>query len=112
MASRKGVARRRRARATEASKLLPSAVEIERSILGAVLIQPSLSKIVAQRLLPEYFSLDWHQRIHECIREFVNCERPISLESLVGELAKRGVLEKIGGPGYMSGLVDGVVPDR
>src|SRR5438552_5880179 len=112
MASRQGVGRRRRAPATEPSRLLPSAVEIERSILGAVLIQSSLGRIVVQRLLPEYFSLDWHQRIHGCIGEFVSCKRPISLESLVGELAKRGVLEKVGGAEYISGLVDGVVPDR
>jgi len=80
--------------------------------LGAVLVQPCLSSIVVQRLLPEYFFLDWHQRIYGYIREFANCRRQISLESLVGELAKRGVLEKLGGGGYISGLIDGVVPDR
>jgi replicative DNA helicase len=71
------------------NRRLPASVEVERSILGAILLDNLAYSQAAAQLHPEDFSLDAHRRIYSCMMD-------LAVSSHVG---------------YVSGLLDGV-PDR
>ena len=90
---------------------LPASVEVERSILGTILLDNSAYDQAAEHLRIEDFSLDSHRRIYRRMVDLAESSRPIDLILLVEELDRSRELEAIGGAGYVAGLVDGV-PDR
>ncbi len=80
--------------------------EVERAVLGAALLD---NKLVT-KLRPDDFSLDSHRRILVRMVDLAESSQPIDMITLVGELECHKELEAVGGPAYISGLVDGV-PD-
>ena len=90
---------------------LPANVEAERSILGAILLDNLAYNQAAEHLKPEDFLLDSHRRIYSRMIDLAEVSHSIDLITLSEELARRGELETIGGPAYISALLDGV-PDR
>ena len=90
---------------------LPSNVQAERSILGAILLDNLAYNQAAEHLRAEDFSLDSHRRIYSRMIDLAESSRPIDMITLIEELDRRKELEAIGDIGYVSGLVDGV-PDR
>ncbi|MBO0911814.1 MAG: replicative DNA helicase [Acidobacteria bacterium] len=90
---------------------LPANVEAERSILGAILLDNLAYNQAAEHLKPEDFLLDSHRRIYARMVDLAEVSHSIDLITLSEELARHGELESIGGPAYISGLLDGV-PDR
>jgi replicative DNA helicase len=93
-----------------ASKL-PTNVEAERAILGAILLNNSAYNEAAEHLKPDNFSLDSHRRIYSRMVDLAESSRPIDMITLVEELEQHKELEAVGDVGYVSGLIDGV-PDR
>ena len=89
---------------------LPAAIEAERSILGAILLDNLIFDQAAQ-LKPDDFSLDGHRRIFSRMRDMQETGRPIDMITLVEELDRRKEVEAVGGIGYLSSLIDGV-PER
>jgi replicative DNA helicase len=89
---------------------LPAAIEAERSILGAILLDNLIFDQAAQ-LKPDDFSLDGHRRIFGRMRDMQETGRPIDMITLVEELDRRKEVEAVGGIGYLSSLIDGV-PER
>ena len=87
----------------------PQANEIEAAVLGAILIERSAYSEVSEVLKPEVFYKDSHQKIFESIQELAYRNEPIDLMTLMSELKKRGHLEMIGGPYYLTELTDRVV---
>lgn len=90
---------------------LPTSMEAERSILGAILLDNSLYDEAAVSLTPDHFSLDAHRRIYGRMRDLQETARPVDMITLVEELDRRKEVEAIGGVAYLSALIDGV-PDR
>ena len=86
------------------------AKDLERAVLGAVLLNPTHWPQVAV-LRPDDFSLDSHRKIFGRMRDLAESSVPIDTLTLVNELDRRGELEAIGDVGYISSLVDGL-PDR
>ena len=91
--------------------IFPSSVEAERSILGGILLNNSAYSEASEHLKPEDFSLDSHRRIYSRMIELAESSQPIDMTTLAHQLESHGELEKVGGVGYVSGLVDGV-PER
>jgi replicative DNA helicase len=89
-------------------KGLPSNVEAERSVLGAILLDNSAYNQAAELLTPEDFYLDSHRRLFLRITEMADHSRPIDLVTLSEELMRNNELELIGGASYMSSLTDGL----
>jgi hypothetical protein len=85
--------------------------EAERSILGAILLDNAAYKATTEHLKTSDFSLDSHRRIYLRMSGLSDSSRTIDLITLAEELRRHGDLEKIGGPAYITGLLDGV-PDR
>ena len=89
-------------------KGLPSNVEAERSVLGAILLDNSAYNQAAALLTPEDFSLDSHRRIFLRITELADRSKPADLVTLCEELQRHNELEAVGGAGYISSLTDGL----
>src|SRR3990170_5863097 len=83
-------------------KGLPSNVEAERSVLGAILLDNSAYNQAAELLKPEDFYLDSHRRLFLRITEMADQSLPIDLVTLSEELMRNSELELIGGASYVS----------
>ncbi len=83
---------------------------LERAVLGAVLLNPAHWPQIAG-LRPDDFSLDAHRKIFACMSDLAKSSRPIDIVTLCNELDRRKELRAIGNVGYISSLVDGL-PDR
>jgi replicative DNA helicase len=93
-------------------RTLPTNLDAERSVLGAILLDPkAYDEAAALGLTAGDMSLDSHRRIYSAIEAIAEAGRPVDTVTLPEELDKRRELEAVGGFGYVSGLLDGV-PDR
>jgi replicative DNA helicase len=89
-------------------KGLPSNVEAERSILGAILLDNLVCNQAIELLRREDFFLDSHRRIFEKMIALSERAMPIDLITLSDELGRAGEFEQIGGATYIASLIDGV----
>lgn len=89
-------------------KGLPSNVEAERSILGAVLLDNSVCNQAVELLRRDDFFLDSHRRIFDKMIVLSERVSSIDLITLGDELRRAGEFEQIGGATYIASLIDGV----
>jgi replicative DNA helicase len=92
----------------EQGKLPPQAVEVERLILGAFMLDENAQIAVGDILRPEFFYLPDHQTIFKTIAELIADSRPIDLLTVSEHLKKKGELEAVGGASYISSLTNRV----
>jgi hypothetical protein len=90
------------------AKKLPSHLEAERSLLGAILIDNRALKTVAEKIVPEDFFHDHHRRIYTAMLELAEDESPVDLVTLPERLETKRELAGVGGVAYISQLMDGV----
>jgi len=91
-------------------KPLPQNPEAERSVLGSVLIDNHSFYRIVGTIQTEDFYREGHRVIFGAMTDLVSQNREVDLLTLKEELAKRGVLDQVGGAAYVSSLVDGI-PD-
>jgi replicative DNA helicase len=89
-------------------KGLPSNVEAERSILGAILLDNAVCNQAIELLRREDFFLESHRRIFDKMITLTERLMPIDLITLSDELRRAGEFEQIGGATYIASLIDGV----
>ena len=89
-------------------KGLPSNVEAERSILGAILLDNAVCNQAIELLRRDDFFLDSHRRIFDKMVALTERLMPIDLITLSDELRRAGEFEQIGGATYIASLIDGV----
>ncbi|MEX2624833.1 MAG: replicative DNA helicase [Acidimicrobiia bacterium] len=87
----------------------PHSREAEESVLGALLLSPHAANEVMDKLVPNDFYVPAHQSIFEAMVSLYNANQPIDAVTLSEELRRSAELEKVGGLGYLTHLVD-VVP--
>ena len=87
---------------------LPHNVEVERSILGAVLLDNQALNAAAQVLAPDDFFGDANRLIYEAMTWLSERSEAIDTVTLREELERRDVLERAGGAAYISSLIDGL----
>jgi replicative DNA helicase len=87
---------------------LPSNVEAERSILGAILLDNAVCNQAMELLRREDLFLDSHRRIFDKMISLTERLMPIDLITLSDELRRAGEFEQIGGATYIASLIDGV----
>ena len=81
--------------------LQPQAVEIEKIVLGALMIDKDAFSMVSELLIPETFYEPRNQKIYDAIRTLNINENPVDVATVINQLQKNGVLENIGGPAYV-----------
>ena len=81
--------------------LQPQAVEIEKIVLGALMIDKDAFSMVSELLIPETFYEPRNQKIYDAIRTLNMNENPVDVATVINQLQKNGVLENVGGPAYV-----------
>ncbi len=89
-------------------KGLPSNLEAERSILGAILLDNAVCNQAIELLRRDDFFLESHRRIFDKMIALTERLMPIDLITLSDELRRAGEFEQIGGATYIASLIDGV----
>jgi replicative DNA helicase len=87
----------------------PAAVDAERSLLGAVLLDPAQLLTVAEAL-PQasgpWFYHEPHRLIYDAALTLLQRQDPIDLTTVTDVLVRRGQLEKVGGSRYLAELTE------
>lgn len=85
-------------------RLQPQAVELERAVIGACLIEQDAFATVSDFLKPHSFYESKHQVIYQAIQSLAAADSPIDVLTVVDQLQKNGELENAGGPAYIAEL--------
>src|SRR5437588_5052461 len=87
---------------------LPHNLEAERSVLGAILLHNDAFNLAAEVIDSTDFFRDAHRRIFDKMVKLAERNDAIDLVTLKEELGRSGDLDEVGGPAYISALIDGV----
>ena len=90
--------------ANELGKLPPQALELEASVIGALMIEKEAFSSITDLLRPESFYSDQHRHIFEAIQSLSANDAPIDVLSVAEKLKQAGQLEQAGGVIYLSDL--------
>ena len=106
MRGRKREQRRREAQAVheQSGRMPPQAVDVEKSVLGAMLIEREAIPQVVEILPPDAFYDAKHQHIYEAVQDLFERGNPVDLVTLTEELKRRDELDDVGGPYYLTEL--------
>jgi replicative DNA helicase len=90
----------------DVTRALPHAVGPEKSLLSTMLQDPQeyIGKAIEERLTAAHFYLPNHSTLFGFLTELFEAGHQVELVSLVQRLLDRGLLEKCGGPGYLTEL--------
>jgi replicative DNA helicase len=86
----------------------PHSVEAEEAVLGSILIDPEALFRVSEFLKDEDFYIIKNQWVWEACRTLHERREPIDFITLTRELATRSQLDELGGPAYISQLINTV----
>ena len=90
----------------DVTRALPHAVGPEKSLLSTMLQDPQeyIGLAIEERLTAAHFYLPNHSTLFGFLIELFEAGHQVELVSLVQRLLDRGLLEKCGGPGYLTEL--------
>lgn len=88
----------------ENGKLPPQAVELEATVLGALMLEKEALSSVIDILKPEAFYKEAHKKIFEAILELFHKSEPVDILTVTQQLRKMAMLDYVGGPYYISQL--------
>jgi replicative DNA helicase len=91
-----------------AARTLPHNLEAERSVLGSILLHNEAFNLAAEVIDANDFYRDAHRRIFDKMVKLAERNNAIDLVTLKEELGRSGDLDEVGGPAYITSLVDGV----
>lgn len=81
--------------------LQPQALDIERAVLGALMIDKDAFTVVSDVLRPETFYEPRHQKIYHAIQSLNFDQRPVDIMTVTDQLAREGTLQEVGGGAYV-----------
>jgi replicative DNA helicase len=87
---------------------LPSSIQTEVTVLGAMLLDAVAITDATAKLRPEDFSLDSHQRIYRVMTDLMAIGHAVDLITVMDALSKRRELDAIGGAAYLAFLTEGI----
>ncbi len=96
------------ASATVSEKAFPHNLEAERALLGSILLDNGVLNQTLEHIDKNDFFSDGHRTIFEKMVLLSEKNRTIDLVTLSEDLSREGLLEKVGGAGYVAALTDGI----
>ncbi|MFA6448778.1 MAG: replicative DNA helicase [bacterium] len=90
------------------TKVPPQSLENEQAVLGSMILDRDQIAIVIEILQADDFYSDKHGLIYKSIIEIYEHNDPVDMVTLIEMLDRKGILEKVGGPAYLTTLVEGV----
>ncbi len=94
--------------AGQGSRVPPSSVEAEVSVLGAVLLSSDAANVALEKLHPEDFYKPSHQAIFAAVISLFDANEPIDAVTVAEALRRTDMLERVGGVAYLTDLIDQV----
>jgi replicative DNA helicase len=91
-----------------APQVVPHSREAEEAVIGAVLINPEAYYDVAQFLRPDDFYIHRHRWVWEAFTRLHERRMPIDFLTVSEELDQMGQLAEVGGPAYLTALINNV----
>ncbi len=89
-------------------RLPPQNIEAEQSVLGSLLIDRDAIIKIAPFLNPEDFYREAHGQIYAAILNLHERREPADFVTLCDEMERLGQLEPVGGPAYLTSLINRV----
>lgn len=88
--------------------MVPANPEAEEAVLGSILIDPDAIIKVAPTLRAEDFYLEKHRWIYQAALDLYERRQPPDFITICDELERRGQLQEVGGPAYITELINAV----
>jgi replicative DNA helicase len=89
-------------------KVPPQSLEAERAVLGSMLIEESAISMAIELLKDGDFYNSANSKIYNVICDLFSNNKPVDVLIVTEALRKQGLLEKVGGPAYLSSLASEV----
>lgn len=86
----------------------PTSLHAEITILGGMLVEPSLVPDALDLLVPNDFSLDSHRRIFAAMERLAKLSQSIDIVTITEELTRKKELDSVGGLSYLASLSEGL----
>jgi replicative DNA helicase len=86
----------------------PNSLEAEESVLGAVLLDSDAANIALEKLRPDDFYRPAHQAIFDAVLVLFNANQPIDAVTVAEGLRRSEMLDRVGGLGYLTELINAV----
>ena len=84
--------------------LQPQAPDLEKIVLGALMIDKDAFTVVGEILHPETFYEPRHQKIYRAVQKLNIDEKPVDILTVIEELKHEGTLDEVGGEPYVIDL--------
>jgi replicative DNA helicase len=94
--------------APEYGRIPPQALELEETVLGALMLEKDAVIAILDLLKPESFYKESHQKVYAAIMNLSLEEKPIDIMTVTEELRRRKELENVGGAFYITQLTSRV----
>jgi len=94
--------------AKAAERMLPQNIEAEAGVLGSMLIDPDVVAEMIEQLRPEDFYRHAHRLLYEAMVTLFARRQEADFITVCDLLEQRQQLEDVGGPGYITSLVNRV----
>ena len=82
----------------------PQAIDMEQAVLSACLIETTAMPLVSTKIRPEMFYEQRHQKVYDAMLHMSTHGTGIDILTVSEELRRRGELEQIGGPYFITQL--------
>jgi replicative DNA helicase len=92
----------------EEVKLPPQNLDAERAVLGAMMIDEEAIGVAIEHIDASYFYETSHQKIFNSIIQLYSDRKNVDLITLSDQLKTEGLVDSVGGVGYLTQLVDHV----
>lgn len=86
----------------------PQNVDAEKALLGAIILKPDVMHDVSVTVFPESFYADKHRVIFDAISKIFSKGDPIDTVSVATKLKDMNQLDRVGGPAYITELIETV----
>ena len=86
----------------------PQALDVEESVLGAMMLEPSSVDQALEGLEPECFYDPRHRTVFEAMLELVKNHVPVDIVTVTSKLREKGNLEVVGGSSVLAGFTEKV----
>lgn len=85
---------------------MTSQLELEKSVLGAIFLEPKSYYKIADIVTADHFLNSIHVDIWSILSQMIENKKPIDLVTFTSELQNRGQLADVGGASYLGELID------
>lgn len=93
----------------QSMRIPPHNLEAEQSVLGSIIMDHEAVIVASEILRPSDFYRPDHQEIYSAVLDLYTSNSPVDLVTIQNRLSEKGVLEQVGGIGYLAELAT-IVP--